>query len=203
MSRRERRFLILHGAGNHRPREHWQHWLAEQLRRRQEVVLYPQLPDPDSPRLEAWLGLVRAELAQLGAGERIVVCHSLSVLVWLHHAHDPDRGLRVDRVLLVSPPSPEILWSEVARFAPPADLTPGCLRAAADRTRIIHSDNDPYCPQGADRLYAQPLRIQADRLLGGGHLSVDDGYGPWPGILDWCLHSTAPVHGGVEPRAAR
>lgn len=200
MSLRERRFLILHGLGNHRPREHWQHWLAEQLRRRQEVVVYPQLPDPDSPRLQAWLHLVRAELAQLGGGERIVVCHSLAVLVWLHHAHKPDRDLRVDRVLLVSPPSPEILSTQIANFAPPLDLGPGSVRAAGDTTRIVHSDNDPYCPQGADRRYAQPLQIQADRLPGGGHLSIGDGYGPWPGILDWCLHGTTPV---LEPRAAR
>lgn len=61
IQRRRRRFLILHGAENRRPREHWQHHLAEELRARGEIVLYPQLPDPDNPRLETWLELLRAE----------------------------------------------------------------------------------------------------------------------------------------------
>ena len=150
----ERRFLILHGVENQRPPEHWQYWLAEQLRRRREVVLYPQLPDPDSPSLETWLELVRAELGQLGDGERIVLCHSLGALAWLHLAGRLATGERVQRVLLVSPPSPDVLWPEIAHFAPPADLSPDSIRSASDETRIVCGDNDPYCPPGV----GPPLR---------------------------------------------
>jgi predicted alpha/beta hydrolase family esterase len=195
MSQGDRRFLILHGVENHRPPEHWQHWLAEELRRRHEVVLYPQLPDPDSPSLESWLELVRAELAQLGDGERIVLCHSLASLAWLHLPGRLNANERVHRVLLVSPPSPEILWAKIAHFAAPADLSPGSIRSASDTTRIVCSDNDPYCPPGADRLFAEPLQLPADRIPGGGHLSDGDGYGPWPSILAWCLDETVPLRG--------
>jgi serine hydrolase len=193
MSGRERRFLILHGVENRRPPEHWQHWLAEQLRRRREIVLYPQLPDSDNPRLDSWLELVRAELAQLGDGERIVLCHSLAALAWLHLADRLAGGERVHRVLLVSPPSPDVLWPEIAHFAAPAHLEPASIRSASATTRIVSSDNDPYCPPCADHLYAQPLQIPADRIPGGGHLSIDDGYGAWPSVLAWCLDGTAPV----------
>jgi serine hydrolase len=113
MNTPERRFLILHGVENHRPPGHWQHWLAEQLRRRREVVLYPKLPDPDSPSLETWLELVRAELSQLGDGERIVLCHSLGALAWLQLADRLNARERVQRVLLVSPPSADVLWPEI------------------------------------------------------------------------------------------
>ena len=187
----ERRFLILHGAENRRPPEHWQHWLAEQLRHRREIVIYPQLPEPDSPSLESWLELIRAELAQLGDGERIVLCHSLAVLAWLHHANRLAASERVHRVLLVSPPSPDILWPEVADFAPPANLAPCSITYASHETRIVCADNDPYCPLGAKRLYAEPLDVPADVIPGGGHLSIDDGYGPWPSVLAWCLDASA------------
>ena len=197
MSERERRFLILHGVENRRPREHWQHWLAEQLPRRREVVLYPQLPDPDNPSLESWLELIRAELAQLGEGERIVVCHSLAVLAWLHLPSRVSVDERVHRVLLVSPPSPEILWPAIAHFTVPTDLPPRAISLASDATRLVCSDNDPYCPRGADRLYAEPLQIPADRIPDGGHLSVDDGYGPWPSVLAWCLGATVPLTGAT------
>lgn len=195
MSQPDRRFLILHGVENRRPPEHWQHWLAEQLRQRHENVLYPQLPDPDTPSLETWLELIRAELAQLGDGERIVLCHSLAALAWLHLAGRLDPDERVDRVLLVSPPSPDILWPEIAHFAAPTDLSPHSIRAASDSTRIVCSDNDPYCPAGGGRLYAQPLQLPADPIPGGGHLSADDGYGPWPSVLAWCLNNSTPLTG--------
>lgn len=191
----QRRFLILHGVENHRPPDHWQYWLAEQLRERREIVLYPQLPDADSPELESWLRLIRAELAQLGAGERVVVCHSLAALAWLNLAGRLRDGERVQRVLLVSPPKGDILWPAVAEFAPPADLSAKSLRNASDTTRIVSSDADPYCPGGADHLYASPLEVPIDVIPGGGHLSIDDGYGAWPGVLDWCLNGDQTVVG--------
>lgn len=71
-----RRFLVLHGWQNHRPRQHWQWQLVEALRSDGEQVLYPQLPDPDRPSLDLWIEVLRAELAQLGDGERVVLAHS-------------------------------------------------------------------------------------------------------------------------------
>jgi predicted alpha/beta hydrolase family esterase len=47
-----RSFLILHGVENWRPREHWQWWLAHELRARGEQAFYPQLPAPSSPALD-------------------------------------------------------------------------------------------------------------------------------------------------------
>jgi uncharacterized protein len=99
----------------------------------------------------------------------------------------------VHRVLLVSPPSPDILWPEIARFAPPADLSPESLAAASEVTRIVCSDADPYCPEGADRIDAEPLGVPADQIPGAGHLSIDDRYGPWPSVLAWCLNDALPL----------
>lgn len=190
-----RRFLVLHGAGNHRPPQHWQYWLVEELRRRREVVLYPQLPAPEAPDLEAWLDLAHAEARQLGEGERTVICHSLSVLVWFHLAGRLAPQERVDRVLLVSAPSPAGLWPEVMPFVPGPELSSGALRRAAGQTRFVCSDNDPYCPEGAANFYARPLGLAVDVIPGGGHLSIDDGYGPWPSVLAWCLEADQPVEG--------
>ena len=59
----DRAFLILHGWQNHRPPAHWQFWLAERLRQRGELVLYPQLPAPDEPVLDLFGRLERAVYA--------------------------------------------------------------------------------------------------------------------------------------------
>ena len=130
MAPQPRQFLLLHGVEHHQPPGHWLYRLAESLRGRDERVSYPQLPEADEPSLERWLETLAAELAALGDGERIVVCHSLGCMLWLHHCTRATPDQQVDRVLLVAPPSPSILWPAVESFRPPA-LDPAALAAAA------------------------------------------------------------------------
>jgi predicted alpha/beta hydrolase family esterase len=190
----ERRFLIIHGVENHRPPGHWQHHLAELLRADGEIVLYPQLPDADSPHLDRWLTLLAAELAQLGRGERVVICHSLACLLWMHHATSATAAQAVDRVLLVSPPSATQLWPAIQHFAPPPEVNREHLgRAARSETRVIASSADPYCPESAERLYAAPLGLAIDVIETPGHFSESDGYGPWPSLYDWCRDPTTRI----------
>jgi predicted alpha/beta hydrolase family esterase len=185
-----RRFLVLHGWQNRRPQQHWQWRLVEALRAGGEQVLYPQLPRPDEPELAEWTELLHAELAQLGGGERVVVAHSLAVLLWIHAAPTLTAQERVDRVLLVSPPSPQVLrqYPEVEAFAE-VPLDTAAVRVAARSTRLACSDNDPYCPEGAPAAYAA-LDLETDFVLDGGHIDPDSGYGAWPSVLEWCRDPT-------------
>jgi hypothetical protein len=180
------RFLVLHGWQNRRPQQHWQWQMVEALRQDGRQVLYPQLPDPDQPSLERWSDLVRAELAQLGTGERVVIAHSLAVSLWLNLAPQLSSDEHVDRVLLVSPPSPEVLrkYPEVAAFVEaPHDAR--AVKAAAKSTRLVYSDNDPFCPEGAHVAFGA-LDLDADLIPGGQHLTPDSGYGTWPAMFEWC-----------------
>lgn len=154
-------------------------------------MLYPQLPDPDQPSLETWSDVVRAELAQLGTGERVVIAHSLAVSLWLNLAQQLLSEEHVDRVLLVSPPSPTVLrgYPEVAAFAE-VPLDARAVNAVATSTRLVHSDNDPFCPEGAQLAFGS-LGLDADIIPGGQHLTPDAGYGAWPAMLAWCRDSRA------------
>jgi predicted alpha/beta hydrolase family esterase len=157
-------------------------------------VLYPQFPDADSPRLDRWLTLLAAELAQLGRGERIVICHSLACLLWMHHATSATAAQAVDRVLLVSPPSTSQLWPAIQHFAPPPELSRQHLTCAArSETRIIASNADPYCPESASRIYAAPLGLEIDLIHAPGHFTESDGYGRWPSLCDWCCDPAARI----------
>lgn len=184
-----RSFLILHGVENRRPVEHWQYDLAQRLRDRGEQVFYPQLPDPDQPVLAAWAEAIEAELGMM-RGERVVVCHSLACAAWLHVAAARGGPPAVDRVLLVSPPGPEMFtWEVIAGFSP-ASLDLATLKLAATTPRLVCSDNDPYCPEGAAEVYGRPLDCDVDLLTGAGHVAIADGYGSWSSALDWCLDPT-------------
>jgi hypothetical protein len=56
---------------------------------------------------------------------------------------------------------------------------------AARHTRLVCSDNDPFCPEGAAVLYGGPLNIPVDMQPGRAHLNVDAGLGPWPAMEAW------------------
>ncbi|MHA5047864.1 RBBP9/YdeN family alpha/beta hydrolase [Streptomyces sp. SD15] len=186
-------FLILHGWQNHRPQGHWQHWLADELTARGHAVTYPQLPDPDHPRLDIWLDRLRAHL-DAPQPERVVVCHSLAVPLWLHAVA---RGTaRADRVLLVTPPSEQVIagYEDIAGFGRPG-ATAAQLRAAAGVTRLVATDDDPYCPAGAAKEYGVPLGLDTDIVPGGAHLDLDAGYGSWPSVLAWCLDPEVRISG--------
>jgi hypothetical protein len=181
----DRRFLVVHGWQNRRPREHWQRWLTERLRSSGEQVLYPQLPDPEMPSLTAWLEVLRDELDMLGDGERIVICHSLGCLLWLRHAEAATVNDAVDRVLLVCPPAPSTLPAELQAFYRPAFDGAAARRSARAAIELVASDADPWCPEGAAELYGRRLGLPVHVVEGGGHVSLDEGYGPWPAVERW------------------
>ncbi|MDO0933319.1 alpha/beta hydrolase [Streptomyces sp. DG2A-72] len=193
-----RSYLILHGWQNRRPKDHWQHWLADRLTELGHHVTYPQLPDPGDPDLEVWLTELARHLDDLPAGaQRIVLAHSASAVLWLHAAARGLPGLGgVDRVLLVAPPSASVLvrHPEVAEFAPPVlDFTlPG-------PTRLVAGDDDPCCPEGARAAFGDPLGIPTDLIPGAAHLDLDAGYGSWPAVLEWCLEPSVRISATPTP----
>ena len=188
----ERRFLILHGYTGSGP-EHWQTWLSERLRDRGEEVAYPQLPDPDRPRLEAWLAVLADELEQAGDRSLVVLCHSAGCNLWLHDAVRR-RAQAAERVLLVAPPGPR--WHEPAvEGFTPLPLDPETAATAAGSTRIVASTTDPHCAAEEARAYADALGVEFDLLPDADHLNTAAGYGPWPSVEEWSLRGTVPVRG--------
>jgi uncharacterized protein len=179
-----RSFLILHGLEASGP-GHWQTWLTARLRAANERVAYPDLPDADMPSPQAWRSALQGELEALPGGETIVVCHSLSCLLWLHHV--AEGGEQADRVLLVAPPSESAGVPQIASFFP-------VPLPALSGARLVCADDDPYCPEGARQLYGA-LGIPVDVILGGGHLNPEAGYGPWPAVETWCLEGDRPISG--------
>jgi uncharacterized protein len=180
---------MLHGLANHRPLGHWQWWLTEELRRRGEQVLYPQLPNADAPQLTEWLDLLGSECAQMGDGDRIVICHSLACVLWYEASARDALARPADRVLLVAPPGPSVLDVPITATFATGRWRADRLQASSLATiRLVASDSDPFCPEGSAALvYGQPLGLDAETIPGAGHLTSLDGYGPWPAALRWCL----------------
>ncbi|MEO7017598.1 MAG: alpha/beta hydrolase [Leifsonia sp.] len=187
-----RSFLILHGWDNFRPPGHWQHELAAALRASGERVVYPQLPDAAAPAVDAWKDAVARALTEAaeGGAKVTVLCHSLACLLWLG-GRPADSGKTVERVLLVAPPSLRFVGDEpaIAAFAALPLFRPEA------ETRIVASDADPYCPEGAQAAFGTPFGIPVTTIPGGGHLEQTAGYGRWPSIYEWCADATVNIRG--------
>jgi uncharacterized protein len=131
-------YLILHGYQGSGP-GHWQTWLAARLRSGDAAVHYPDLPDADHPQLRAWLDALEGELDAIG-DPPVVVCHSLSCVLWLHHV--AAGGKPAQRVLLVAPPSRAGVPHDLASFFPVPSVE-------LSNARVVCADDDPFCPEGA------------------------------------------------------
>jgi predicted alpha/beta hydrolase family esterase len=186
-------YLILHGWQNHRPDGHWQRWLAGELEARGATVRYPQLPEPDEPVLDDWIEALETELRGTDPASLTVIAHSLGCLLWLAYANRravrsaPGEAAR--RVILVAPAARHVLQGipEIAAFAPVLEGAAARAALAAttrERGTVIAGTDDPFCPEGADHAYAGPLDLDFVPVEGGGHLTIDDGYGPFPLVLE-------------------
>lgn len=185
-------FILLHGLWNTRPPVHWQFWLAGQLVDRGLDVRYPQLPNPDAPQLAEWRSVLLAEVAETG-GRCVVLCHSLSCLLWLHAARDVAAAGGVERLLLVAPPGADALPEPGAEFL--VDAVDGDAVGASVRggIHVACSDNDPYDPSAAAPALAADLGATLHLLPGAAHINPDAGYGRWPAVLAWCLDADVPL----------
>lgn len=179
--------VILHGWQNRRPDGHWQKWLAGELEAGGAEVRYPQLPEPDAPVPADWLAALEAQLEGADPEHLTVVAHSLGCVLWLGHlrqrAARGERGLAAARVVLAAPPAPEVLARipEIAAFAiePDAQLA-AVVAEAVGELIVVAGDVDEFCPRGAGETFAAPLGATLVTVAGGGHLTIEEGFGPLP-----------------------
>lgn len=189
--------VLLHGWTNVRPPGHWQRHVAEAATAAGIEVRYPQLPDTDFPQLQPWLAVAEQELASVPAGHRVLIGHSLgswAILRLLLAKHDAGEPFPADRVLLVAPPSREVLAANdpIREFGPvhdDAELS-AAITASGAVVEIAVSDTDPYFPVGAAD-WAAALGVTVHRFPDHHHFTLDDGFGHWPFAIDWTFTGSA------------
>ena len=189
--------LILHGWTNRRQQGHWQRHLATALRQQGHIVVYPQFPDTDAPKLAEWQALLAAELdilAEVEAGETVVIGHSLGCVNWIQGAATGLIAKPVDRLLLVAPADPRMLGEiEGLKVSLTDPEVSSALHASTASLTILASDKDKWTPRGIQATFGDPLGVEAVIMPGAGHLSLDDGFGHWQGVIDWVNDSNADL----------
>jgi predicted alpha/beta hydrolase family esterase len=177
-------YLVLHGLGGSID-GHWQEWLTRELRKRGNRVWFPQFPQWDHPDKETWLNCLDETINEIpDDGPLVVITHSLGCILWIHYASQRN-ARKVDRLIMVCPPSNQLDQEEIQNFFPlPVDKTH--LRTIAQKSFLILSTNDPFLPQGELQQYFE-YHIPCLILPGQGHINIQSGYGSWPWMLHLCL----------------
>ena len=196
--------LIHHGWTNTRQPDHWQRNLAHALRLQGHHVSYAQFPQTQQPNFADWSALLVAELEHLvelrnlsgdagsAAGELILVGHSLGCVNIMKSSLEGliSPELRANRTLFVAPAAQEKL-DAVPTFKFDLESTSAYakLRAAlaetAGEVTLVASEDDVWLPKGIRAEYGEPLNLEPVIIEGGRHLSLQDGWGKWQGVIDW------------------
>lgn len=164
---------------------------AAELRNRGNQVWYPQFPSPETPDPVEWQALIEQEskmMDEVSGGEKIAIAHSLGCLNWMLAAMNSRLGEVFDRVLFVAPPDPirtseaEGIKGEPMNLQHP-ELLPS-IKRNSNQFEVLASDSDRWLPRGIG-IYEEVLEKKALVFPGAGHFSLDDGWGPWPGLWSW------------------
>ncbi|MBZ4683343.1 MAG: serine hydrolase [Fusobacteriaceae bacterium] len=180
-------YIIIHGL-NGSPKGHWQHWLYEKLKNNNENVIFPQFLNNSKPDLKVWLKTLHTTLQNIH-NEKIIICHSLGVILWFHYSMKYNIE-NVKYLLLVAPPGTEALKNikELNSFKE-IKLNKNQILNSAKHIRLVATENDEYCKEGAINLYAKKLNIDYDILPPEkGHINIETGYGEWKSVYAWCYN---------------
>lgn len=185
-----RGYLLIHGLENHRPEGHWMRHLAGRLRKQGQYVAYPQLPNPDSPVSSEWLEVLNTEIALMkdaAIDSMVVIAHSLGCVAWLKLIAEEIPTIKIERVLFVAPADPVLLTAAPTfQDALHIDLK-SVIQTHIESFQILAGNNDPWLPNGALETFGKPLGVKPIIWENAGHISMNEGFGVWDGIVYWAL----------------
>ena len=165
---------------------HWQTWLQNRLPD-SEVL---RDVDWEFPELSSWADQAHAQLATLGR-PALLVAHSFGCLVAAVVAAELPGS--VAGILFVAPANPNRFAAEGGVRNTRFDGTPQAVRSTADilperlpariPTTLLASENDPWLSFSDALVIARRWNSHLVGLGEAGHVNIDSGYGPWPGLL--------------------
>lgn len=187
-----RSFLIVHGLSGS-GEGHWQRWLYDKLKSIGEKVYFPDLPSSYTPKLDEWLETLKGAIGKM-KGEKIVICHSMGAVLWLHYSNLKNIT-KVDRVLLVAPPSKSAIEKlDIDMKFLDFEVNKELLSKSSLKSILVVSDNDEYCPEKGSIYYGKELAVEtivfSDKA---GHINIKSNYGEWYPVLVWCLNESGKI----------
>lgn len=187
-----KRIFLVHGwSGN--PQNNWFPWIQRKLESRGFEVYAPAMPNPDEPRMDAWIPALAAAVGQADR-DTFFVGHSMGCQTIVRYLQTLPDGLQVGGAVFVGgffkrltneddDPEDKAIADEWLNA--PIDFK--ALRARIPKSVAIFSDNDPSVPLDNQDDFRDKLGSEIIMEHRKGHFSDDAGITELPSALEAVL----------------
>lgn len=176
-----KRVFLIHGWGS-KPDGGWRPWLKREFEKRGFDVLVPAMPEPDNPKMSAWVAHI-SEIVGEPDEDCYLVGHSLGATAILRYLESADDGKKIGGAVLVAGPVYREKLDEIRNFfVKPMEWEK--IISHCSKFTAIYSDNDPLVSLENGELLREKLNANLITEHGMGHMSgAMDGVRELPSAL--------------------
>lgn len=179
--KRINKIYIVHGwEGN--PEEPMHKWLKKELEEKEFEVIVPEMPNPEEPEINAWVGKLK-EVVGKPNEKTYFIGHSIGCQGILRYLETLNSGIKIGGAIFIAPwiyldkKTIEEEGEEVMKVAKPWIETPinwDKIKTHTDKFVFIFSDNDSYVPLTNKKLFEEKLSAKVIIEHNKGHYTPDD-----------------------------
>lgn len=186
----KKRAYIIHGWGGN-PTEAWFPWLANQLEQKGFEVVVPQMPDPEEPKIGAWVSTL-ADCVGKPDEHTILVGHSIGCPTILRYLEGLPKDAKVGHCVFVAGwftlkgLESEEEWA-IAKPWLETPINEAKVRSACKSFTAFFSDNDPFVPLENVEAFEKRLQATTVVLHNRGHFGSNDDTKAFPELFNSCI----------------
>jgi len=176
-----KRVFIVHGWGGY-PAEGWFPWLKSELEAKGFLVMVPQMPDTDKPRIESWIPAL-ADAVGVADADTYFVGHSMGCQAIVRYLETLPEGMQIGGAVFVAGFFKHLTNIEEDGLDAEA-IAAAWLNAPLDFAKVkfhlpqsvaLFSDNDLYVPLDNQDDFRDKLGSEIVIEKSAGHFSGSDG----------------------------
>lgn len=175
------KFVVLHGTDASHT-DNWFPWLKDKLEQLGQEVWVPDLPNAGKPNVKAYSDFLLG--SGYDFGDCTLVGHSSGAVEICALLQALREGMKIDTAILIGAFKGDLGWESLRGMA--VEFNYEKIKSHAKQFIVIHSDDDPYCPQQEAEEISQELGAEFMLLKGMGHFSLglDKRFDRFPELLN-------------------
>ncbi|VVC00619.1 Serine hydrolase [uncultured archaeon] len=179
-----KRVFLIHGWGSS-PQDGWKPWLKRELEKRGLEAYVPQMPDTNTPKMDAWLAKMKEVVGKVDENT-FFVGHSLGSVAIPRYLESLAEGEVAGGAVLVAGFSDDLGIPEIKNFFP-RPLEWAKIKSQCKKFIAIHSDNDYYVALKYGEEFREKLGAKLIIMHDHFHFSSADGFKKLPVLLESIL----------------
>lgn len=186
----KKRAIIIHCWGGS-PHDGFYPWLATELEKNNFAVIVPEMPDTETPSIDAWVSHLAAVVGDADE-HTFFVGHSIGCQTIMRYLETLPTDKKIGGAVFIAPwfTLQELESAEEKDIVAPWLTTPIDFEKVTSHTKnffALFSDDDPFVPLENKKLFEERLGAQTAVEHGKGHFTEGDGAKELPIALEKIL----------------